>query len=79
LKLKKWISRILASKENSGFMGCIKEVFHCIPIIFTNKEKKQIVNCGTRRLKIADDKYGTKYRKISVITPSSALSLIILY
>jgi hypothetical protein len=37
LKLKKWISRILASKANSsiisGFMGCIKEVFHCIPII----------------------------------------------
>jgi hypothetical protein len=31
------------------------------------------------RFKIADDKYGTKYRKISVITPSLALSLIILY
>jgi hypothetical protein len=70
----------LALKENSGFMGCIKEVFHCIPIIkFTNKEKKQIVNSGTRRFKIADDKYGIKYRKISVITPSSAISLIILY
>jgi hypothetical protein len=40
---------------------------------------KQIVSSGTRRFKIADDKYGTKYRKISVITPSSALSLIILY
>jgi hypothetical protein len=41
LKLKKWISRILASKANSsiisGFMGCIKEVFHCIPIIFSRK------------------------------------------
>jgi hypothetical protein len=67
----------LASKENSGFMGCIKEVFHCIPIIiFTNKEKKQIVNSGMRRFKIADDKYGTRYRKISVITPSSGLSLV---
>jgi hypothetical protein len=38
------------------------------------KKKKQILSSGTRRFKIADEKYGTKYRKISVITPSSALS-----
>jgi hypothetical protein len=95
IEIKKWISRILASMANSSIIsdciGCFKEVFHCIPIIifsrkrlyssqqFTNKEKKQIVNSGTRRFKIADDKFGTKYRNINVITPSSALSLIILY
>jgi hypothetical protein len=42
IEIKKWISRISASKANSsvisGFMGCIEEVLHCIPIIIFSRK-----------------------------------------